>query len=75
MMAWMRVLLAEDDAALATVIARGLRRNALALDVAHDGEVALEKASVVSYDVVVLSAVLVEDGDGNEDSAPASPAN
>ncbi len=29
----------------------------------------------VSYDLVGLSAVLVEDGDGNEDSAPASPSN
>ena len=54
----MRVLLAEDDAALAAVIARGLRRNALAVDVAHDGEAALEKASIVNYDVVVLDREL-----------------
>jgi hypothetical protein len=32
-------------------------------------------ATAVSYDLVGLSAVLVEDGDGNEDAAPASPAN
>jgi hypothetical protein len=32
-------------------------------------------ASAVSYDLVGLSAVLVEDGDGNEDATPASPAN
>jgi hypothetical protein len=32
-------------------------------------------ATAVSYDLVGLSAVLVEDGDGNEDSASASPAN
>jgi hypothetical protein len=32
-------------------------------------------ATPVSYDLVGLSAVLVEDGDGNEDSVPASPAN
>jgi hypothetical protein len=32
-------------------------------------------ATAVSYDLVGLSAVLVEDGDGNEDPASASPAN
>src|SRR5437667_12475932 len=54
----MRVLLAEDDIALAAVIARGLRRNALAVDVAHDGEAALDKARLVAYDVVVLDREL-----------------
>jgi DNA-binding response OmpR family regulator len=54
----MRVLLAEDDAALAAVIARGLRRSALAVDVAHDGEAALDKARLVAYDVVVLDREL-----------------
>jgi hypothetical protein len=32
-------------------------------------------ATAVSYDLVGLSAVLVEDGDGNEDAAPVSPVN
>lgn len=32
-------------------------------------------SSAVSYDLVGLSAVLVEDGYGNEDATPASPAN
>ncbi|MDQ1509478.1 MAG: hypothetical protein QOG50_1322 [Actinomycetota bacterium] len=54
----MRVLLAEDDVALAAVIARGLRRSALAVDVTHDGEAALDKARLVSYDVVVLDREL-----------------
>jgi DNA-binding response OmpR family regulator len=54
----MRVLLAEDDVALATVIARGLRRSSLAVDVAHDGAAALDKANVVAYDVVVLDREL-----------------
>lgn len=49
-----RVLLAEDDVALADVIARGLRREAIAVDVAYDGGEALEKARAVPYDVVVL---------------------
>ncbi|MEZ5140974.1 MAG: response regulator transcription factor [Acidimicrobiales bacterium] len=50
----MRVLVVEDDEALADVIARGLRREALAVDLAHDGQEALEKAAVTGYDVVVL---------------------
>jgi DNA-binding response OmpR family regulator len=49
-----RILVVEDDRPLADAIARGLRRDAIAVDVAHDGEVALEKAAVVDYDVIVL---------------------
>jgi DNA-binding response OmpR family regulator len=44
----------EDDSALADVIARGLRQEALAVDVAADGVEAVEKADVTTYDVVVL---------------------
>ena len=50
----MRVLVVEDDRDLADVIARGLRHDALAVDLAHDGAEALDKTSVTSYDVVVL---------------------
>lgn len=50
----MRVLVVEDDQALADVIARGLRQEALAVDVAFDGEEALDKAAFTTYDVVVL---------------------
>ncbi|MDQ1385056.1 MAG: hypothetical protein QOG65_2435 [Actinomycetota bacterium] len=50
----MRVLLAEDDAALADVIARGLRRAALSVDIARDGGSALERAQSIEYDVIVL---------------------
>ena len=50
----MRVLLAEDDAALADVIARGLRRAALSVDIARDGGTALERARTLEYDVIVL---------------------
>jgi hypothetical protein len=32
-------------------------------------------ATAVSYDLVGLSAVLVEDGNGNDDSAPATSTN
>lgn len=50
----MRVLVAEDDRQLADAIARGLRRESFAVDLAHDGSAALSKAAAVSYDVVVL---------------------
>ncbi len=50
----MRVLLVEDERDLANAIARGLRRDGLAVDVAFDGAEALEKAAVHPYDVVVL---------------------
>jgi DNA-binding response OmpR family regulator len=49
-----RVLVVEDDLALADVITRGLRQEALAVDLAHDGDEALDKASFTTYDVVVL---------------------
>jgi DNA-binding response OmpR family regulator len=49
-----RVLVVEDDGALADVIARGLRQEALAVDLAGDGEEALTKTASTSYDVVVL---------------------
>jgi DNA-binding response OmpR family regulator len=50
----MRVLIAEDERRLADAIARGLRREGMAVDLAPDGEYALVKARVVRYDVLVL---------------------
>jgi len=50
----LRVLVIEDDEELAGAVALGLRRAQIAVDVAHDGKAGLEKALVVSYDVVVL---------------------
>ena len=49
-----RVLVVEDEELLADAIARGLRREGMAVDVALDGAEALEKAAVNRYDVVVL---------------------
>jgi DNA-binding response OmpR family regulator len=49
-----RVLLVEDERPLAAALARWLRRQGMAVDVAHDGEAALVKARLVPYDVVVL---------------------
>jgi DNA-binding response OmpR family regulator len=50
----MRVLIAEDERRLADAIARGLRREGMAVDLAPDGSDALVKARIVRYDVVVL---------------------
>src|ERR1700751_4851005 len=49
-----RVLVTEDDEVLATTVAAGLRREGMAVDVALDGAVALERLAVNRYDVVVL---------------------
>ena len=50
----MRVLIAEDDEFLARTVATGLRREGMAVDVALDGDAALERVAVNRYDVVVL---------------------
>jgi DNA-binding response OmpR family regulator len=50
----MRVLVVEDDGPLADAIARGLRRETFAVDIAEDGQEALDKLSIVDYDLVVL---------------------
>lgn len=58
-----RILLVEDEARVAGFIARGLREQAYAVDIAGDGEQALYQAAVNEYDVVVLDVMLpVKDG-------------
>ncbi|GGK75334.1 transcriptional regulatory protein CutR [Sphaerisporangium melleum] len=56
----MRVLVVEDEDELAGAIARGLRRRAIAVDVAYDGAEALERLCHTGYDVVVLDRDLPE---------------
>ncbi|SNY37519.1 response regulator transcription factor [Paractinoplanes atraurantiacus] len=50
----MRVLVVEDAAALAEVVAEGLRDQGMAVDVALDGLAAAAKLDLSPYDVVVL---------------------
>src|SRR5689334_6416498 len=56
----MRILVAEDEPRIAAAVARGLRREGMAVDVAGDGAAALLKARVYPYDVVVLDRDLPE---------------
>ena len=50
----MRVLIVEDELYLAEAIRDGLRLEAIAADIAGDGDTALEQLAVNAYDVVVL---------------------
>lgn len=50
----MRVLIVEDEPFLAEAIRDGLRLEAIAADIAGDGDTALEHLSHTGYDVVVL---------------------
>ena len=54
----MRVLLVEDEPDAARILAKGLREEAYAVDVAGDGERALELAFVNDYDLVILDVML-----------------
>lgn len=49
-----RILIVEDEEPLADAVARGLRREGMAVDLAYDGDTGHEKASVTRYDVVVI---------------------
>ncbi|HEU5149205.1 MAG TPA: response regulator transcription factor [Iamia sp.] len=54
----MRVLVVEDEEALAASLARGLEADGFAVDVAHDGVDGLWRAQEVAYDVIVLDLML-----------------
>ncbi|QQS33559.1 MAG: response regulator transcription factor [Acidobacteriota bacterium] len=50
----MRVLLVEDDIRIAAFVAKGLRENSYAVDIASDGDEATYMASINSYDLFIL---------------------
>lgn len=59
----MRILLVEDDHRISNFVAKGLRENAYAVDVARDGASALYQTSINTYDAVILDVMLpVKDG-------------
>jgi DNA-binding response OmpR family regulator len=54
----MRVLLVEDEPHAANVLAKGLREQAYAVDVAADGETAIFQAGTTDYDAVILDVMI-----------------
>src|ERR1700754_1844650 len=54
----MRILLIEDEPDAARVLAHGLREQTYSVDVAFDGEAALEQAYLNSYDLIILDIML-----------------
>lgn len=50
----MRVLVVEDEPLIADSVAEWLRREAFAVDVAYDGDTALDRLAVNDYDVLIL---------------------
>ena len=59
----MRILLVEDEPSAARMLAKGLREQTYAVDIAGDGEAALYQAFVNDYDLIVLDVMLpIKDG-------------
>src|SRR6266550_2326186 len=59
----MRVLLVEDEPNAAQVLAKGLREQTYAVDVAADGDSAVFQAGTTDYDAVILDVMLpIRDG-------------
>lgn len=54
----MRILVVEDEPEAASVLARGLREHAFAVDTAADGHEALEQIAINDYDLVILDILL-----------------
>ncbi|MHB8375504.1 MAG: response regulator transcription factor, partial [Dehalococcoidia bacterium] len=54
----MRLLVVEDEPAIADFVVRGLSEQGYAVDLARDGAAALDLAEVGSFDVIVLDIVL-----------------
>jgi DNA-binding response OmpR family regulator len=54
----MRILVVDDEIDLTEAIARGLRRQGYAVDIANDGDEAIEKSSYTTYDLVCLDLTM-----------------
>jgi len=54
----MRILLAEDDSALASFVKKGLEAEHYAVDISADGEQARALASELNFDIIVLDLAL-----------------
>lgn len=59
----MRILIVEDEPDLLRALAKALREEGYAVDVAEDGDTGLHKAATTAYDAIVLDVMLpVMDG-------------
>lgn len=56
----MRILLVEDDVAIAQSLKEGLEDEAYAVDVVHDGDEGYRTATADDYDVIILDVMLPE---------------
>jgi two-component system OmpR family response regulator len=54
----MRVLLAEDNEKLSSLLQRGLSRVGMVIDIAERGPDAVSMAALAEYDVIVLDVML-----------------
>jgi two-component system copper resistance phosphate regulon response regulator CusR len=54
----MRLLVIEDEKKVADFVARGLRAEHLAVDIAYDGQSGWEMASIYQYDLLILDLML-----------------
>jgi two-component system copper resistance phosphate regulon response regulator CusR len=54
----MRILLVEDERSAVRMIAKGLREHGHAVDVAADGDAAVQQAAAATYDMVILDLML-----------------
>lgn len=54
----MQILVVEDEKKIASILKRGLTQERYSVDIAQDGEIALEKAEINSYDCIILDLML-----------------
>src|SRR4029079_1561479 len=54
----MRILVVEDDPRMSNVIAKGLREQSYAVDLATDGDAGVYQASINDYDLIILDVLL-----------------
>jgi two-component system copper resistance phosphate regulon response regulator CusR len=54
----MRILLVEDEPRVARFVAKGLREQSYAIDIAGDSESALYQAEINDYDLIILDVML-----------------
>ena len=57
-LAAMRILVVEDERQIADFIRKGLTERGCAVDVAHDGEEALDWPAVAEFDLTILDVLL-----------------